>query len=859
MSLATDQRSTVRGARSFRGRLLVAMMVVVSAITAAILAINEHNADASSHREIEAQFQGQLGELLVAQEKRQAPARESCQRLVRSVRIRAALAEDDTELLYTAADTVVQSMAMKPEFFCFLDDAGAVLPPPSGTIAEAVEPWREQIGAAGIVGQAQQTGYLAARREDGPAVLREIIATPILAAGTQEKRGMLALGFPPVDLSARPERTEIPGGIWLAGRLEMSTLPPAAREPVRTALAEKLRDPRSAGNSLRLTIEDSPYLLFYQLLNPNSRLAPAWRVGLYPLAGALALQRQQRWKIIGSGFAVLLAGLAATYVLSVRLARPVEQLAEDSVGHQEGREQAEAALVLTEQKYRSIFENAVEGIFLLSREGLYLSANPALARIYGYESPGQFIAEQPVAVERYARPELAAEFVRRVESEEVVADFEAEMLCRDGRRIWVSQNARAIRDPSGGLLHFEGTLEEITGRKNAADALVAVNLQLEKALADLQSTQQHVIQQERLRALGQMASGIAHDFNNALMPITGFSELLLLRPEILADKAKATHYLSIINTGAQDAASIVGRLREFYRSTDQHDVLVAVDAHKLADQAVALTRPKWKDQAQAGGAEITICTELADFPPVAGEESALREVLTNLIFNAVDAMPSGGTLTLRTRAEAAHGVIEISDSGTGMTPEVRARCLEPFFSTKGERGTGLGLAMVFGIIQRHRGEIDIESAIGRGTTFIIRLPYYSAGDVAAQTPALAAATPPLRILLVDDEPQIRDVLSAFLAMDGHTVETAPHGVAGLALFHANRFDLVITDKAMPGMSGDQMAVTMKGFAPTMPIILLTGFSPFLDGSAIPGIDVLATKPITLPGLRDAVEHAMKAA
>ncbi len=842
------------------------MMVVVSVMTGAILAINERNAERDLQKQLETEFKSQFGALLGAQEARQTAARERCQRLARSVRIRAALAEDDVEDLYRNAEVELRdllskenaadSKALHADFFRFLDGTGAVLPPAGDESTAAVEPWEKQLEAAGLKGEGQQTGYLALRIGPGAAALREIIATPVMASATTVKRSMLVLGFMPIELGARPGGGEIQSGIWLDGRLDMPALRASARESVRAALAARLRTSPGAGNSFRVALEGAPHLLFYELLNPNSRLAPAWRVCLYPLAASLAQQRRLRWQIVGSGLAVLLAGFAVIGFLSVRLARPVEQLAADSAGHLARSEQAEAALVLTEQKYRSIFENAVEGIFLLSREGRYLSANPALARIHGYASPEQLVAEQ---AEYYARPGQAIEFMRRVESAGVVSDFEAEVICRDGRRIWVSQNARAVRDVGGALLHFEGTLEEITGRKHAADALIAVNLQLEKALADLQATQQQVIQHERLRALGQMASGIAHDFNNALMPIAGFSELLLIRPEILADTKQALDYLGIINTGARDAASIVGRLREFYRSSDEHDACAPVNARQLAEQAVALTRPKWKDQAQSAGAQITVRAELADFAPLAGDEAALREVLTNLIFNAVDAMPRGGTLTLRTRAEFAHGVIEIADTGTGMTAEVRERCLEPFFSTKGERGTGLGLAMVFGIVQRHRGSIDIESAVGRGTTFIVRLPFYSADAAVEKAAVPKAAARPLHILLVDDEPQVRDVLSALLAVDGHTVETAQHGFEGLARFRANRFDLVVTDKAMPGMSGDQMAVTMKECAPHLPIMLLTGFSSFLDPEAIPGIDFLATKPINLPALREAIEKTMKAA
>ena len=178
----------------------------------------------------------------------------------------------------------------------------------------------------------------------------------------------------------------------------------------------------------------------------------------------------------------------------------------------------------------------------------------------------------------------------------------------------------------------------------------------------------------------------------------------------------------MLRTSAKDAASVVSRLREFYRPAETDEEFPIVDLAKIVQQAVSLTEPKWRHQTQANGITITVGTEFKALPIVAGEESALREVLTNLIFNAVDAMPEGGRISLETSIEDERAVVKVRDTGTGMTEAVRQRCLEPFFSTKGERGTGLGLSMVYGIVERHRGKLEIESAAGQGTTFIIRLP-----------------------------------------------------------------------------------------------------------------------------------------
>src|SRR5581483_2913266 len=405
-----------------------------------------------------------------------------------------------------------------------------------------------------------------------------------------------------------------------------------------------------------------------------------------------------------------------------------------------------------------------------------------------------------------------------------------------------------------------GSVENLTRRKKAERDLVQTNRELEKALADLKATQQQVIQQERLSAIGQMASGIAHDFNNTLMPILGFSDLLLKNDAMLSDKVEARKCLELLRTSAQDAADVVHRLREFYRPAASNEEFPIVDLAKIVRQAVALTEPKWRHQAQANGVTIDVVANIADFPIVAGEESALREVLTNLIFNAVDAMPDGGEIALEISVENKRAVIKVRDSGTGMTEAVRQRCLEPFFSTKGERGTGLGLSMVYGIIERHRGELDIQSTPGQGTTFIIRLP------LAAEAPISEAVaksderstSSSLSVLVVDDEPRIREVVSTYLRCDGHQVSTAASGREALEKFRRRPFDLVVLDRAMPEMSGEQTARFMKQHNADIPVIMLTGFGAMIEatGAQPDDVDVVLNKPITADGLRRTIDKLL---
>ena len=406
-----------------------------------------------------------------------------------------------------------------------------------------------------------------------------------------------------------------------------------------------------------------------------------------------------------------------------------------------------------------------------------------------------------------------------------------------------------------------GSIENLTRRRRAEQDLRQANRELEKALRELKATQQQAIQQERLRAIGQMASGIAHDFNNTLTPILGFSDLLLEKPGILENTEQARKFIGFLRTSAQDAANVVARLRQFYRPLDKDEEFPVIDLNSVITQSISLTEPKWRRQAQADGITIQVESKLQPIPPIAGDESGLREVLTNLIFNAVDAMPAGGTITLETESDAEHVIIRVRDTGSGMTEAVRQRCLEPFFSTKGERGTGLGLSMVYGIIERHRGKIDVESTPGEGATFVIRLPIAHPATAKVTASFKTKSRSALKVLVVDDESRVREVITAYLRAEGHAVTTATSGREGIEQFRAQPFDMVVTDRAMPEMSGDQMASIIKRLRPDVPVVLLTGFGALIEvtGSQSKDVDVVLSKPVTLDALRKTIESLLHAA
>jgi signal transduction histidine kinase/ActR/RegA family two-component response regulator len=401
-------------------------------------------------------------------------------------------------------------------------------------------------------------------------------------------------------------------------------------------------------------------------------------------------------------------------------------------------------------------------------------------------------------------------------------------------------------------------------------ALAAHQMQLHEALQraydDLRQTQQTVMQQERLRALGQMASGIAHDINNALSPVALYTETLLEREAGLSQRTR--DYLETIQRAVEDVSQTVARMREFYRARQPQLDLAPVSLNLLIQQVIDLTRARWSDLPMQRGVVVNVRADLAaNLAPVLGVESEIREALINLILNAVDALPEGGNVVLRTtivepasKSEPAAVHIEVIDDGLGMDEETRRRCMEPFFTTKGERGTGLGLAMVFGVVQRHGADMEIESSPGKGTTVRIRFAAHTETTAHAstgrrETPSLRR----LRLLLVDDDPLLLKSLRETLEMDGHVIVAANDGASGIAVFRAavarnEPFDAVITDLGMPNVDGRRVAAAVKEAAATTPVVLLTGWGQrLLSEDDIPAhVDRVLSKPPKLREIREAL-------
>ncbi len=397
---------------------------------------------------------------------------------------------------------------------------------------------------------------------------------------------------------------------------------------------------------------------------------------------------------------------------------------------------------------------------------------------------------------------------------------------------------------------------------------------LRVAYEELREAREQRLQQERFQALGQMSRGISHDINNALTPILGYSNLLLHGAGGVSGNALG--YVRSIKTAGEKIARSVACIRDFYRKQDADNDLGLVELNAVAREVANEIRARAQESVGAGGREVIVEAELdGGMPQVKGKRHELQEALRELMLNSLDAMPEGGRAMVRTGFRLAKEVrlneapedmafVEVEDTGCGMDDKVKRRCLEPFFSTKENQGAkGLGLARVFGILQRHNGQIEIQSKPGGGT--VMRLVFPVAGERSPR--AAAAATPQpqkaqsLKILCLDDEPAILDVLALILKGAGHDVEISHNGEDGLEKFRVAKlfndpFDVVITDLGMPGVDGHAVAKVVKeeGGGET-PVIMLTGWGSIMEaeGNKPANVDTVLAKPPAVHELAAALQ------
>lgn len=393
--------------------------------------------------------------------------------------------------------------------------------------------------------------------------------------------------------------------------------------------------------------------------------------------------------------------------------------------------------------------------------------------------------------------------------------------------------------------------------------------ELSHYIAEQERIREQFSQMEKLSALGELASGVAHDFNNTLAGILGRAQLILRTN----DPEKIQRGLNIIIKTAEDGAKTVKRIQDFARQRRDHD-FESVSIDQILLDVSEITRPRWKDRAEASNVQISLDLQIHSKARVLGDESELREVLVNMVFNAVDAMPEGGNLTLAAEDVGESVVILVGDTGTGMAPEVKSRIFDPFFTTKGKAGMGLGLAVSFGIIRRHEGSVEVESEVGAGTQFRISLPKAVASDepvlveAEIEKPVYETPSPGVarlfdedqpKILVVDDEESVRELLRDLLESEGCRVYLAPGSREALGLFEAHEFDGIFTDVGMPGMSGWELAHAIRQKNETVPIAVVTGWGEAVgsDAQREARVDWVITKPFRAERIAELAQEISK--
>jgi two-component system cell cycle sensor histidine kinase/response regulator CckA len=498
-----------------------------------------------------------------------------------------------------------------------------------------------------------------------------------------------------------------------------------------------------------------------------------------------------------------------------------------------GRKLLEDELYKEQQKYRDIVENAIFGIFQSTPDGRYKSVNPAMAHMFGYDSPQQFVESiTSISQQVYVDPKCRDEFSRLVREQGEVKNFECEAYRKDGSKMWLSANVRAI-SKDGVLVEYQGMNEDITQRK----------------LLEAQ-----IRQTQKMEAVGQLASGVAHDFNNALGVITGYSELLQMS---LPHGAPAYKHAEEIGNAGRRAATLTRQLLAFSRK--QVIQPVVLDLNAATKELEKMLRRLIREDIEVTFKRSPSATRVKIDP------GQIEQVLMNLSVNASDAMPQGGALCIETanveldeiyaRQNAyvkpgPYAMLRVSDTGCGMDNETQLHIFEPFFTTK-KSGTGLGLSTVYGIAKQNAGYIMVYSEVGKGTTFRFYLPRL-ADTTELSPPAKKRRRIPHgseTILVVEDEEPLRMLARSCLESNGYLVLDAPDaaGALKLAKKHGGRIHLLLTDVVMPGISGRQLANDLIALHPEIKVVYMSGYPNDLinQHGILHPETVLLEKPFTL--------------
>jgi PAS domain S-box-containing protein len=529
------------------------------------------------------------------------------------------------------------------------------------------------------------------------------------------------------------------------------------------------------------------------------------------------------------------------------------------------RQQAEEALRESEEKYRTFFNTSPDGIAITTLDGKIIDANRAYQNMLGYTLEEL----KDLNYQQFTPTKWHEAEAKQIKAFMIAGygTFEKEYTRKDGTVFPVSLTAWLIKDKQGNPSKIGAFFKDITAPKRAEEKLKDYtrqieekNLELKIKNLELTATRAQLVQKEKLRALGQMASGVAHNFNNLLAIILGRAQLLQRKAKDL----QVEKGLKSIERAAVDASFTIKRIQDFTRvRKDQEFEWVDIDG--VIDDVLAFTKTKWKDQAEGDGISIKleVQKDRRKLPPVAGDEAELREAFASILLNAVDAMPQGGKIVIRTQTNRKSVFVYFIDSGIGIPEEAKQKIFDPFFTTKGVRSTGLGLSVAYGIIQRHQGDIQIESKSGEGTTVIVRLPVSeilgkeeTKGQESEKPPAQGES---VSILVIEDELDVRELLFDILVSADYKVKVASNGTKGLEICKEEKFDIVLTDLGMPEISGWEVAKAIKEIDSNTTVLLITGWGVEMEEEKLreSGIDRVITKPVRVGDLLNLVSEIME--
>ena len=538
-------------------------------------------------------------------------------------------------------------------------------------------------------------------------------------------------------------------------------------------------------------------------------------------------QTRRHWELISRIISFLLSGALAT-----REPLQSETLAGQDIsnarthGHPENSAEAKD-LPLPQQ----VMESTPQGICLLDAAGSIVQVSQSIERRHGLNA-SQFKGRSPAIL--FAKPSEFERLFREVSASQAQELTNVSMMGRDGECYPADINLVRLSGGSGATSGFLLVINDMTKRNSLAEKL---------------------IQTEKLAALGIMAGGVAHDFNNLLMAILGNIQLML--PSVTDDEIQRR--LLNIEKAVQDGANTVRRLQKFTeRSKDPQVPPSVVDVGEAINDVIELTRPRWKNAMERSGRSIRFQLDLAPSCFASMSASDLREVLTNLVFNAVEAMPEGGVISLSCRALEDQILLEISDTGVGMSKEVSGKIFDPFYTTKGVGNSGLGLSVSWSLIARSGGEIRVRSAPGKGSVFEISLPKSPPPYGAFQSGKAKSTPESFRLLVIDDDPEILEILRDMLRLKGHRVTATGDGHEALRLIESEDFDLVLTDLGMPSVSGWDIAKCAKAKDPKRPVILITGWGAQYeeDDLTTSGVDHVLSKPLSWDRLLETVSELL---